>query len=127
MITETDDPTVAAEVRAAFDNYNSALEAGDAEALNGFFLNAATTVRFGPTENLFGYEDIAAFRSRRWKAGGVGRTLEKVMIAVLGTDVAVTSALFRVGARTLSRQTQTWARSPQGWRIAAAHVSAIEE
>jgi hypothetical protein len=44
----------------------------------------------------------------------------------MGQSTAATSALFERGD-LITRQTQTWARFPEGWRIVAAHVSAIKK
>jgi ketosteroid isomerase-like protein len=124
MIENIDDAGVIAEVRACFEAYNRALDAGDVDALNGFFWASPSTVRFGPTENLFGYAEISAFRSGTWKPEGT-RALERLAITALGSDVAVTNALFRGRSGALSRQSQTWARLQDGWRIVAAHVSPL--
>jgi len=123
MIEQTNDADVVEEVRAQFTAYNAALDAGDAEALNGFFWNSASTVRFGPTETLFGIDSIAAFRLGQWKAPTLARELLRVAVTALGSDVATTNALFRSANGKVSRQSQTWARFPAGWKITAAHVS----
>lgn len=116
-------PGVEAEVREAFEHYNAALDQGDVERLNAFFWNSPQTVRFGPSENLFGYGEIAQFRSGRWSAGAP-RRLVRLQITALAPDAAVTSALFqRQDSGGYSRQTQAWRRLPEGWRIVAAHVS----
>jgi hypothetical protein len=127
MIEDTDDADVVAEVLASFNAYNTALDAGDAQGLNDFFWNSPSTVRFGPAEALFGIESIAAFRLGTWKAPGISRELVRVAVTALGRDVATTNALFRSGTGKISRQSQTWARFPQGWKIAAAHVSLAPE
>jgi len=123
MIEQTNDPDTVAEVLQSFTRYNHALDQGDAEALNGFFWNSPSTVRFGPTETLFGFDDIAAFRSKRWRSAGAGRTTKRVAITAFGPDLATTNALFQSADGKVSRQSQTWARLPEGWRIVAAHVS----
>ena len=42
-------------------------------------------------------------------------------------DFATASTLFtREGSPKLGRQTQSWARLPEGWRVVAAHVSLID-
>ena len=127
MIEDTNNADVVEEVRARFTAYNAALDAGDAEALNGFFWNSSSTVRFGPTETLFGFDSIAAFRRGAWKASTLSRELVRVAITALGRDVATTNALFRSANGKVSRQSQTWARFADGWKIAAAHVSAAPE
>ena len=123
MIASVNDPDIKAEVRSAFEGYNVALAAGDVEKLNEFFWNSASTVRFGPTENLFGFAEISSFRSSRWKLTGGNRAIQKVEIATFGPDAATTSALIRDNDGNVSRQSQTWVRFSEGWRIVAAHVS----
>ena len=121
-------PDVVAEVTAAFQAYNAALTAGDVEKLNGFFWESPLTVRFGQGENLFGHDEIAAFRSGRWRAAGPGpaRNLDRLAVTAIGRDIATTNAVFSSPGRPgLSRQSQTWARRPEGWRIIAAHVSQL--
>jgi hypothetical protein len=119
-------PEVIAEVRDAFDRYNAALDANDVAALNAFFWSSPHTVRFGMGENLFGHAEIVRFRSSKWSAGPP-RELAELAITTLGRDFATTSAVFeRSGESSLSRQSQTWARFPEGWRIVAAHVSVLK-
>jgi hypothetical protein len=125
---DIDLPDVAAEVRAAFEAYERALVSNDVDALNAMFRDDPRTIRFGGTENLFGYGEIKAFRAARSPIG-LARTLSKTVITAYGRDVAIASTLFhrttmpgRVG-----RQTQTWVRFSEGWRVVAAHVSVIAE
>jgi hypothetical protein len=122
MIEDINKPEIVAEVRQAFDGYNAAIERGDTQALNGYFWDSPHTVRFGPAEHLFGFEEISTFRSGTWKPGPP-RVTERLAITVLGPDVAATSALFRGSNGKITRQSQVWARVPEGWRIVAAHVS----
>ncbi len=123
MIETINDAATVAAVRDCFERYNQALEAGDADALNGFFWQSPATVRFGPAETLVGYDQIAAFRSGKWKGTAGGRVAETVVITAFGADLATTNAVFRAANGTGSRQSQTWAHLPEGWRIVAAHVS----
>ena len=124
MIGGGDTETTVAAVRECFERYNAALDQGDVEALNGFFWDSPSTIRFGPTETLFGYEAIAAFRSRTWKGAAGGRVIETVVVTAFGPDMATTNALIRSADGAVSRQSQTWVNLPEGWRIVAAHVSA---
>ena len=50
-------PDVVAEVTAAYNRYNSAIDMGDAATLNELFRNAPQTLRYGPAENLCGRVD----------------------------------------------------------------------
>jgi hypothetical protein len=124
---EIDIPEIKAEVAAAFASYERALMANDVAALGGFFLDRPTTIRYGTAENLYGAAEIAAFRAARSPVG-VARALERTVVTTYGRDFAVASTLFRRAnaAGKIGRQTQTWVRTTDGWRVAAAHVSVIE-
>jgi len=125
---EIDLPEVVAEVKAAFDRYEKALVANDVATLDALFLNDPRTVRYGGAENLYGYAEIEAFRAARSPAG-LARTLSKTVITTYGRDFAVASTLFHraTSPGKVGRQTQTWVRFPEGWRVVAGHVSVIPE
>ena len=122
-----DDPAVLEEVQAAFAAYEAALVGNDVAALDGFFWSDPRALRYGAGENLYGYAAIAAFRAAR-PASGLARTLEGTVITTFGRDFATASTLFRRDGAPgrIGRQTQSWARLPDGWRIVAAHVSLID-
>ncbi|TZG24946.1 oxalurate catabolism protein HpxZ [Sphingomonas montanisoli] len=120
-----DDPLVVAEVRAAFDAYEAALMANDLDAMDALFWDSASTVRFGPGQNSFGIDAIREFRKAR-PGGSPQRTLLRVEITTFGPDFAIANAEFRrEGADATGRQSQTWVRRPEGWRVVAAHVSLL--
>ena len=125
---DIDIPAVKAEVEAAFAEYERALTGNDAAALDRMFLDRPTTVRYGIGENLYGYAAIAAFRAARSPAG-LARALERTVITTYGRDCAVASTLFRRTSAPgkVGRQMQTWVRTTDGWRVAAAHVSIIDD
>ena len=125
---EIDLPEVVAEVTAAFGRYEKALVSNDVATLNEIFRKDPRTIRYGGTENLYGYTEIAAFRTARSPVG-LGRTLSKTVISTYGRNHAVASTLFRRPsvAGKVGRQMQTWVRFPEGWRVVAAHVSFIDE
>jgi 1-carboxybiuret hydrolase subunit AtzH-like protein len=123
-----DDPETKAEVEAEFAAYERALVSNDVPALDRFFLESDTAIRYGVGENLYGYEAIKAFRAGR-PAAGLARKLEKTRVITYGRDCAVAATLFRRddAPGSVGRQMQTWIRFPEGWRIVAAHVSVIDE
>ncbi|MGZ5802303.1 MAG: AtzH-like domain-containing protein, partial [Burkholderiaceae bacterium] len=50
----------------------------------------------------------------------------RTVITTYGTDFATTNIEFiRDGSDRVGRQSQTWLRTPEGWRVVAAHVSLI--
>lgn len=119
------DPEVLAEVEAAFALYERALMENDLDALDRSFWHSPLTVRIGPGQNLYGIEAIQAFRQNR-VGGSPQRELLHVVITTFGRDFATANAEFqRVGAAAPGRQSQTWARFADGWRVVAAHVSML--
>lgn len=125
---EINRPDVLAEVEAAFIDYERALVVDDLAVLDRYFLDRPETVRFGVAENLFGSDEIAAYR-RRGPLAGPDRRLVRTVITTFGDDFATVSTLFRREgiAGRVGRQMQSWVRMPEGWRIVAAHVSIIDE
>jgi len=125
---EIDLPEVVAEVTAEFERYEKALVSNDVATLDGTFRNDPRTIRYGGGENLYGYAEIAAFRAAR-SPTGLARTLSKTVISTYGRDHAVASTLYHRPSMPgkIGRQMQTWVRFPEGWRVVAAHVSAIDE
>ena len=118
---EIDIPEVLAEVRDAFAEYERALVSNDVAVLQDLFRKDARTLRYGPAENLYGWDQIAAFRAARSPVG-LARSLENTVITTYGRDFATANTEFLRGPRH-GRQSQTWVRFPEGWRIVAAHVS----
>lgn len=125
---DVDIADVKAEVEAVFARYEAALVGNDVATLDELFLDAPTTIRYGGGENLYGYAEIAAFRAAR-PAAGLARRISRTVITTYGRDLATASTLFhRPGAPgKVGRQSQTWVRTPAGWRVAAAHVSIIDD
>jgi hypothetical protein len=123
-----DRPDVVAEVSAAFERYEHALVTNDVATLNALFRADRRTIRYGITEILYGHDEIAAFRAARSPAGHA-RSRSRTVITTYGSVFAVDSTLFHRASMPgkVGRQMQSWVRFPDGWRIVAAHVSAIEE
>ncbi|WP_221931040.1 oxalurate catabolism protein HpxZ [Telmatospirillum sp. J64-1] len=116
-------PDVLAEVTDAFMEYEKALVTNDVEVLDKLFWNSPHTLRYGAGENLYGYEEIAAFRAAR-PSSGLDRSLTRTVITTYGRDFATANTEFvRPGIAKIGRQSQTWMRTPEGWRVVAAHVS----
>ena len=118
---EINRPDVLAEVNAAFDAYERALVSNDVAVLDALFFDSPHTLRYGATENLYGYEAIREFRAAR-----PGKGLER-MVTSYGDAFAVANIEFRRdGEPRVGRQSQTWVRMPEGWRVVSAHVSLME-
>jgi hypothetical protein len=115
------DPDVIAELRELYPRYEHALVTNDVEKLVKMFWADANVVRFGVTENLYGYKEIEAFRKGR-PASNLARTVTRLDIVSFGKDFASITLEFERGVQR-GRQSQTWVRFQEGWRIVAAHVS----
>jgi hypothetical protein len=125
---EIDLPEVVAEVRAAFDRYEKALTANDIAVLDQTFCDDPRTIRYGIAEILYGFDEIAAFRSGR-PPTSLARTISRTVITTYGREFAVASTLFHRTSMPgkIGRQMQTWVKFTDGWHVVAAHVSAIDE
>lgn len=124
---QVNDPVALAELGSAFEAYEAALMSNDVETLDGLFWKSPHTVRYGVGENLYGAEEILAFRRQR-RGGSPQRRLTRTVITTFGDSFGVTSTEFvRQGGARIGRQSQTWVRLAEGWRIVAAHVSLMGE
>lgn len=118
-------PDALADVTAAFERYEMALVTNDVAVLDELFWDSPHTLRYGATENLYGYEAIREFRASR-PSSGLDRTLDKTVITTYGRDLATANTEFvRAGSDRTGRQSQTWLRTPDGWRVVSAHVSLL--
>lgn len=116
-------PAVVAEVTVAFARYEAALVNNHVDVLDELFWNSPHTLRYGAGENLYGYDAIRAFRAGR-SPQGLARRVLRTAITTYGHDFATTNIEFqRDGSDRIGRQSQTWMRTPQGWRVVSAHVS----
>ena len=118
-------PEVVREVTAQFARYEDALVNNKTDVLDELFWNSPQTLRYGASENLYGFDAIQAFRAGR-PAQGLMRVVLKTIITTYGNDFATANIEFqRAGSTRPGRQTQTWLRTPDGWRVVAAHVSLL--
>ncbi len=125
MNMEINAPAVLAEVTAAFMRYEDALVHNKVEVLDELFWDSPHTLRYGATENLYGAAEIQAFRASR-PSSGLMRELTRTVITTYGQDYATANCEFvRPGSTAIGRQSQTWLRTPAGWRVVAAHVSLL--
>jgi hypothetical protein len=124
---EINDPEIVAELREFCAKYEKALVTNDVETLTEMFWNSPNTIRFGATENLHGFEEIANFRKGR-AAANLERVIRRMDIVTFGRDFGSVTLEFEreVDGRTISgRQSQIWVRLAEGWRIVSAHVSIL--
>jgi hypothetical protein len=121
------DAATVAELRELYPRYEEALVSNDVETLMSMFWASPYVARFGPTESLYGISEIEAFRKGRSPAN-LARTVKRLEIVSFGKDFASITVVFErdvEGKLTRGRQSQTWVRLPEGWRIVFAHVSLL--
>jgi Protein of unknown function (DUF3225) len=122
---QINEPDVLAELTAVFEEYERALLANEPETLIGLFWRDPSTIRYGVAENLYGFDEIAAYRKARAEQGGAPhRRTTRTVITSYGRDFGTTNIEYiRTSSGKAGRQSQTWMRTTEGWRIVAAHVS----
>ena len=120
-------PDVLAEVHLAFGRYERALVENDIATLGELFWNDPRVVRYGPAENLYGYEQIAGFRTARSSAN-LQRSIVHKVITTFGAQFATANVEFlRPPATAIGRQSQVWAKLAGEWKVVAAHISPLGE
>lgn len=125
-MTEINKPGPHATLTAAFERYEVALVTNDVDTLTELFWDSAETIRYGGGENLYGAEEIRAFRQGRG-TGDLDRDLARTVITTFGDDFGTASTLFRRRSTgKTGRQMQTWVKFGGHWRIVAAHVSILD-
>jgi hypothetical protein len=126
---EIDMPDVLAELVAAFEEYERALLSNQPDVLIRLFWRDPRTIRYGVAENLYGADAIAAFRNKRAERGGAPqRKTTRRQVTTYGRDFGTTNIEYvRTESGKPGRQSQTWMRTPEGWRIVAAHVSMLAD
>jgi hypothetical protein len=118
-------PEIVAEVTAQFMRYEKALGSNDVDTIDTLFWDDPQTLRYGPQGTMLGHAQISAFRHGR-KTDGIKRTLRNTVITTFGRDFAVANTESeRHVTGIISRQSHTWVRMPDGWKIVAAHVSEL--
>lgn len=126
---EINRPEVVREVTECFQRYEDALINNRPDLLIDFFWNSPHAVRYGVAENLYGFKEIAEYRAARAKQGGAPkRTLVRTVTTTYGFDFAtVNTEYVRAATGRIGRQSQSWMRTVDGWRIVSAHVSLMQE
>jgi hypothetical protein len=121
------DPEVVAELKALYPLYEQALVTNDVEKLVEMFWAGSEVMRFGASENLYGPDELEAFRKSR-PATKLARRIKRLDIVSFNHDFASITLEFERSTGTTfvrGRQSQVWVRMPEGWRIVSAHVSLL--
>ncbi|MBW4564691.1 MAG: oxalurate catabolism protein HpxZ [Mojavia pulchra JT2-VF2] len=126
-MTTINDLAVVAEVTNLYLQYEAALCNNYLEAMDNLFWDAPEVVRFGLAENLYGSEEIRNFRASRPNPK-IEREISNLKVVAFGNDTATVNLEFRRiinGVERFGRQSQTWYKFPQGWKVVSAHVSLL--
>jgi 1-carboxybiuret hydrolase subunit AtzH-like protein len=120
---ESNIPEIVAEVTAAFNRYEAALVANDVPALDSFLWNDPRVIRYALFDNGYGFEAIMKARRARPNVD-LRRQLMRTVVTTFGRDFATANTEFkREESGREGRQSQTWVRTSEGWKIVSAHVS----
>jgi hypothetical protein len=122
---EINNPQVHTELTTQFNRYQKALIDNDVAVLNELFWDNVLTIRYGVGENLYGHAAIATYRTTR-DPQDLTLVVGTSVVTTYGREAATTNIEFTHTGRT-GRQSQTWIRMPEGWRIVAAHVSLMPD
>ncbi|HEX4322301.1 MAG TPA: oxalurate catabolism protein HpxZ [Acidobacteriaceae bacterium] len=120
-------PDIIAELEALYPPYERALVSNDVDTLMAMFWASPHVMRFGVTENLYGSEELEAFRKGRPPAN-LARRVTRLEIVSFGSDFGSITLEFERDTTSgilRGRQSQVWVRLTEGWRIVSAHVSLL--
>ncbi len=126
-MTTINDPLIVTEVTDLYLKYEEALCNNNLEVMDSLFWDAPEVVRFGITENLYGGDEIRNFRQNRPNPK-IERGILNLKVVTFGKDAATVNLEFRRiinGVERFGRQSQTWYRFTEGWKVVSAHVSLL--
>ncbi|MBH8565774.1 oxalurate catabolism protein HpxZ [Nostoc sp. CENA67] len=126
-MTTVNDPAVVKELTDLYLQYEEALTNNNLEVMDSLFWDAPEVVRFGLAENLYGSEEIRNFRASRPNPK-IEREISNLKVVTFGKDASTVTLEFRRiinGVERFGRQSQTWYRFPEGWKVVSAHVSLL--
>ncbi len=111
------------EVTDAFWRYVKAIVANDIDAVTNAFWPSAHTLRYGTGENLYGIDEIAAFRNTQ-RGNKLDLEITRLVITTYGHEFGTANCeMQRSDTGGSGRMSHTWVKFAEGWRIVAAHVS----
>lgn len=112
-----------ASVLATFAQYEHALLANDLDALDGFMWRDPRVVRVGIDDRQDGFAAISEFRRSQVRQTPTRVLRDTVIVTFDDRTAVITTTFVPVDGSPEGRQSQTWVRMAEGWRIVAAHVS----
>ena len=121
---KVNDPGVVSAVTAAFERYERALLENDLDALDAFMWRDLRLVRVGIDDRQDGFDAVSAFRRAQARQTPPRRLRDTAVVTFDDHTAVVTTTFVPTDGSGCGRQSQTWVRMAEGWRIVAAHVSA---
>lgn len=119
-------PEIVAEITEIFERYEQALIDKNVDVLDNTFWRSPHTIRYALHENGYGFDEIHAHRVARPPGPGIKERRIRLEILTLGRDFATTNLEFKIrGQNLIGRQSQTFVRFPEGWKVVSAHVSTM--
>ena len=116
-------PEVHAEVTDAFWKYDRALVENDIDTVIALFWDSPHTLRYSPTDLLYGIQEIKDFRQTQ-RGTPLKREVTKLVVTTFGRVFGTANCeTRRTDTGALGRQSHSWVRLEDGWRIVAAQVS----
>ena len=120
---EINNPEIHAEVTESFWKYDNALIENDIDTVIELFWDSPHTLRYSPTDLLYGIQEIKSFRETQ-RGSPLKREVTKLVVTTFGRDYGTANCeTKRTDTGALGRQSHSWVRLPVGWRIVAAQVS----
>lgn len=107
----------------AFWEHEHAVRADDAAALRRLYALGTTTVRGDADGLLVGHDQISVLHSGSAGVAAGPRRIVQTHVQTIGRDHALVIAVIEPESGGRGQQTQLWARTPDGWRITAAHLA----
>ena len=112
-------------VTALSDEYEAALVGNDLASIDAVFWDSPDLLRYGVADMQTGFAAVVAWRAQAAPVSPTRQMLDRT-VQELATGVVAVDITYRYADDTkLGRQSQTWVRRPEGWRIVRAHVSMI--
>lgn len=121
------------EVRAAVEGFNSAYETNEVAAYFGYYAADATVFFYGERQDMDAYRVL--WDELMAAGGGVEvNTMSDLIIQVLASDVAVTTAFIHNKTRSPEGEveeinafeTDVWRKIDGKWKIVSLHYTVIE-
>lgn len=107
----------------AFRGYREAVGSGDPAALVGWYADSATSLHGDADGLLVGHDRIATALPATGKGSAAGSRVVQTHVQVSDPEHVLVVAVTEDARGGRGQQTQLWARTAEGWRITAAHVS----